>query len=44
MKLRNITLLFVIGSLFLLFACSHALTGGTAKTVRLNVPNLPSGG
>jgi len=43
MKFRNITLFFVIGCLFLLFAFPHALIAGTGKTVKLTVPNLPSG-
>jgi hypothetical protein len=44
MKFRTITLVFVIGSLFLFFASPHVLAAGPGKTVKLTVPNLPGGG
>jgi hypothetical protein len=44
MTCRHITVLFVIGSLVVLFACPHALLAGPGKTVKLSIPNLPRGG
>ncbi len=43
MKYRNVALFFAIVSLFLLFACHHALTAAAGTTVKLTVPNLPRG-
>ena len=43
MKYRNVTLFFVITSLFLLFTYPHAVIAATGTTVKLTVPNLPSG-
>jgi hypothetical protein len=44
MKFRNIALFFVIASLFLLLAPHRAATAAVGTTVKLMVPNLPSGG
>jgi len=44
MKFRNVALFFAIASLFLLFACHHTVTVAAERTVKLTVPNLPSGG
>jgi len=44
MKHRNVVLFFVIAILFLLCACHHTVTAGAGTTVKLIVPNLPSGG
>ena len=44
MKYRNVTLFFIIASLFLLFAPKQAVTAAAGTTVKLMVPNLPSGG
>jgi len=44
MKYRNVVLFFVIASLFLLFGPKQAVTAATGTTIKLMVPNLPSGG
>jgi len=44
MKYRNVALLFMIASLFLLLAPHRAVTAAAGTTVKLTVPNLPSGG
>lgn len=44
MKFRNIALFFIIASLFLLFGPKQAVTAAAGTTVKLMVPNLPSGG
>ena len=44
MKYRNVALFFVIASLFLLFVPQKAVSEAADTTVKLRVPNLPSGG
>jgi len=44
MKFRNIALFFVIASLFLLLAPDRVATAAVGTTVKLMIPNLPSGG
>jgi len=44
MKHRNVVLFFVIASLFLLFVPQKAVSATAGTTVKLMVPNLPSGG
>ena len=44
MKYRNVALFFVIASLFLLFVPQKAVSEAAGTTVKLRVPNLPSGG
>jgi len=43
MKYRNVALFFAIASLFLLFVSPAGVTAAGGKTVKLMVPNLPSG-
>jgi len=43
MKYKNVALFFIIASLFLLFASLQAVEGAAGTTVKLRVPNLPSG-
>ena len=42
MKYRNVALFFAFASLFLLFV-SPGVATAAGKTVKLTVPNLPSG-
>ena len=44
MQHRNVVLFFVIASLFLLFGPKQAVSATAGTTVKLMVPNLPSGG
>lgn len=44
MKYKNIALFFIIVSLFLLFGPKQVITVSADTTVKLMVPNLPSGG
>jgi len=44
MKYRNVVLFFVIASFFLLFVPQKAVSATAGTTVKLMVPNLPSGG
>ena len=44
MKYKNVVLLFIIASLFLLFVPYKAFAAAASKTVTLSVPNLPRGG
>jgi len=44
MKYRNVALFFIIASLFLLFVSQQADSEVAGTTVKLSVPNLPSGG
>ena len=44
MNYRNVALLCIIASLFLLFGPKQAVSATTGTTVKLMVPNLPSGG
>ena len=44
MKYRNVALLFIIASFFLLFVPQKAVSATAGTTVKLMVPNLPSGG
>jgi len=44
MKKRNVVLFFIIASFFLLFGPKQAVTAVPGTTVKLMVPNLPSGG
>jgi len=44
MKHRNVALFFIIASLFILFAPHKAISETAGTTVKLSVPNLPSGG
>jgi hypothetical protein len=44
MKYRNVVLFFVVASLFILFAPHKAVSETAGTTVKLSVPNLPSGG
>ena len=43
MRWRHLSLVFVIGSLFLVLASPYASTAETGKTIKLSVPNLPRG-
>jgi len=43
MKHKKVAIFFVIASLFLLFASLQAVAGAAGTTVKLRVPNLPSG-
>ena len=43
MKYKNVALFFVIASLFLLFVPQKAVSEAAGTTVKLRVPNLPSG-
>ena len=44
MKYRNVALLCLIASLFLLFGTNQTVSATAGTTVKLMVPNLPSGG
>jgi len=44
MKYRNVVLFFIVVSLFTLFAPHKAISETAGTTVKLSVPNLPSGG
>jgi hypothetical protein len=44
MKYRNVALLCIIASLFLLCVSHQAVTAPASRTVTVMVPNLPSGG
>lgn len=44
MKYRNGALLFIIASFFLLFGPIQPVSAEAGITVKLMVPNLPSGG
>ena len=44
MNYRNVALLCIIASLFLLFGPKQAVSETTGTTVKLMVPNLPCGG
>jgi|GEM_PF-1997330 len=44
MKHKKVAIFFVIASLFLLFIPQNAVSEAAGTTVKLRVPNLPSGG
>ena len=44
MKRRKVALIFALVGIFLLCAANDAVSGANESTVKLMVPNLPSGG
>jgi len=44
MKRRTIAIMFVVAGLFILFNANDGISGAAEKTVKLMVPNLPTGG
>jgi len=44
MKRRTIAIIFVLVGIFLLSNANDGISGGTENTVKLMVPNLPTGG
>lgn len=44
MKRRTVALIFVLAGIFLVCAANNAISGANERTVKLMVPNLPSGG
>jgi len=44
MKRRTIAIIFVVAGIFMLFNANDGISEAAEKTVKLMVPNLPSGG
>jgi hypothetical protein len=44
MKHRTIAVIFVLVGIFLLFNANDGISGAAENTVKLMVPNLPTGG
>jgi hypothetical protein len=44
MKRGTIALIFVLVGIFLLLNANNVISGADESTVRLRIPNLPSGG
>jgi hypothetical protein len=44
MRRGTIAFIFVLVGIFLLFNANNVISGANESTVRLRIPNLPSGG